>query len=134
MKTIKGRTTNLSVNEIFDKVASIASELFDIDKEDIKMESLLEEDLGADGLDIVELIMNLEMEFGIILPDEAFLPNDLQETDTDNDESLDEDDDEDYTGEEVDDDNSGYTVSEPYTLTIADYVTFIQESLSDVSD
>ena len=134
MKTIKDRTTNLSVNEIFDKVTSIASELFDIDKEDIKMESLLEEDLGADGLDIVELIMNLEMEFGIILPDEVFLPNDLQETDTDNDEPLDEDDDEDYTGEEVDDDNSGYTVSEPYTLTIADYVTFIHESLSDVSD
>jgi len=38
--------------------------------EDIKMESRLVEDLGADSLDVVELVMSFEDEFGISLPDE----------------------------------------------------------------
>ena len=38
--------------------------------EEIKMESRLVEDLGADSLDVVELVMEFEDEFGIALPDE----------------------------------------------------------------
>lgn len=147
MTIISDETRNPSVDEIFDKVASIVSELFDIEKDDVKMDSLLEKDLGADGLDIVELIMTLEQEFGIIMPDTIFLPIDLQEADSEVEEESDEDveedvdtDVEDYPDEDIEDEDIDeeedydYTPSEPYTLTIADYVSFIQASLADVSD
>ena len=39
-------------------------------KEDVKLESKLIEDLGADSLDLIELVMSCEDEFGISLPDE----------------------------------------------------------------
>ena len=39
-------------------------------KDAIKMDSRLVEDLGADSLDVVELIMTFEEEFGVSLPDE----------------------------------------------------------------
>ena len=152
MRTTSDETRNPSEDEIFDKVASIVSELFDIEKDDVKMDSLLEEDLGADGLDIVELIMTLEKEFGIIFPDEIFIPIDLQEADSDVVEELDEDEEEDvdadeenYPDEDIDEkdidednideeENYDYTPSEPYTLTIADYVSFIHKTLIDIED
>jgi acyl carrier protein len=55
---------------MFEKIkASIASQL-SIDAEEIKMESSFMNDLGADSLDIVELIMALEEEYDIEIPDE----------------------------------------------------------------
>lgn len=39
-------------------------------KEEVKLESKLIEDLGADSLDLIELVMSCEDEFGITLPDE----------------------------------------------------------------
>lgn len=55
---------------MFEKIkASIASQL-SIDSEEIKMESSFMNDLGADSLDIVELIMALEEEYDIEIPDE----------------------------------------------------------------
>lgn len=39
-------------------------------KEEVKLESKLIEDLGADSLDLIELVMSCEDEFGIALPDE----------------------------------------------------------------
>ena len=56
---------------MFDKVQAIIAEELGIDKEKITMDSRLAEDLGADSLDAVELIMALEDEFGIEVDDEA---------------------------------------------------------------
>lgn len=55
---------------IFDKVRDIVSEQLGIDAEEITMESSFVDDLGADSLDIVELIMALESEFDMEIPDE----------------------------------------------------------------
>ncbi|MFP4133352.1 MAG: acyl carrier protein [Halothece sp.] len=58
--------------EIFNKVQSIVAEQLEIqDKETIKPESKFAEDLGADSLDVVELVMALEEEFDLEIPDEA---------------------------------------------------------------
>ena len=55
---------------MFEKIrATIVSQL-SIDEEEIKMESSFMNDLGADSLDIVELIMALEEEYDIEIPDE----------------------------------------------------------------
>ncbi|HEY5587585.1 MAG TPA: acyl carrier protein [Candidatus Paceibacterota bacterium] len=55
---------------MFEKIrATIASQL-SIDEEEIKMESSFMNNLGADSLDIVELIMALEEEYEIEIPDE----------------------------------------------------------------
>ena len=53
-----------------DKIIELICEKLNKKKEDIKLESRLVEDLGADSLDFVELIMAFEDEFGITLPDE----------------------------------------------------------------
>lgn len=55
---------------MFEKVQGIIASQLDIDKERITMESSLLDDLKADSLDIVELIMDLEAEFDIEIPDE----------------------------------------------------------------
>jgi len=54
----------------FDKVRDIIAKQLDIDADTIKMDSRLIDDLKADSLDIVELIMDLEQEFNIEIPDE----------------------------------------------------------------
>jgi len=56
---------------MFEKVQAIIANELGIDKNQITMESRLAEDLGADSLDAVELIMALEDEFGIEVDDEA---------------------------------------------------------------
>ncbi len=56
---------------MFEKVQAIIANELGIDKDQITMESRLAEDLGADSLDAVELIMALEDEFGIEVDDEA---------------------------------------------------------------
>lgn len=55
---------------IFDKVKEIIVEQLGVDPEDVTLESSFIDDLGADSLDIVELIMALEEEFDIEIPDE----------------------------------------------------------------
>lgn len=55
---------------IVEKVIDIVSKELDINKDKIKLESRLAEDLGADSLDAVELIMALEDEFDIQISDE----------------------------------------------------------------
>ncbi|MFZ5596197.1 MAG: acyl carrier protein [Bacillota bacterium] len=56
--------------DVFDKIKAIISEQLGVEEADITMESSFIEDLGADSLDIVELVMALEEEFDIIIPDE----------------------------------------------------------------
>jgi acyl carrier protein len=55
---------------IFEKVQEKISEQLGIEPEEVTMESSFIEDLGADSLDIVELLMALEEEFDIEIPDE----------------------------------------------------------------
>lgn len=55
---------------IFEKVQSIVSEQLGIGVEEVTMEASFIDDLGADSLDIVELIMALETEFDLEIPDE----------------------------------------------------------------
>ena len=55
----------------FDKVREIVANQLDLDAETITMDSFLVDDLKADSLDIVELIMAFEEEFNIEIPDEA---------------------------------------------------------------
>ena len=55
----------------FEKVRDITVEQLSVDADEVKMESAFIDDLGADSLDIVELIMAFEEEFNIEIPDEA---------------------------------------------------------------
>jgi len=59
------------MEEIQAKVIQIISEQLGKDKSEIKMSSHFIEDLDADSLDTVELVMALEEEFDIDIPDEA---------------------------------------------------------------
>lgn len=54
----------------FDKVKDIIVDQLGVDESDVTMEASFIDDLGADSLDIVELIMALEEEFDIEIPDE----------------------------------------------------------------
>ncbi len=54
----------------FEKVRDIIAKQLDIDPAGIAIDRLLIDDLKADSLDIVELIMDLEQEFNIEIPDE----------------------------------------------------------------
>ena len=53
-----------------DKVKSIIAEQLGVKKEEVNENSKFIDDLGADSLDTVELVMALEEEFGIEIPDE----------------------------------------------------------------
>ena len=52
------------------KVKEVIVEQLGVDPERVKMEASFIDDLGADSLDIVELVMAMEEEFGIEIPDE----------------------------------------------------------------
>lgn len=52
------------------KVRSIVAEQLGVGEDEIKLESSFVEDLGADSLDIVELVMAMEEEFDIEIPDD----------------------------------------------------------------
>ena len=54
----------------FERVRDIVAEQLGIEVEEILMESIITEDLGADSLDVVELIMAFEEEFGGEITDE----------------------------------------------------------------
>ncbi len=60
----------MSQETIFESVKNILVEQLGVDAEDVTMESNFIDDLNADSLDIVELIMAMEQEFGISIPDE----------------------------------------------------------------
>jgi acyl carrier protein len=57
--------------EVFEKVKKIVVEQLGVEADDVKPEASFANDLGADSLDTVELVMALEEEFGIEIPDEA---------------------------------------------------------------
>jgi acyl carrier protein len=53
-----------------DKVKAIIKEQLGVGDSEIRLEASFVEDLGADSLDLVELVMAMEEEFGIEIPDE----------------------------------------------------------------
>jgi len=55
--------------EVFDRVKGIIIDQLGVDEESVVMEASFIDDLGADSLDIVELIMALEEEFDLEIPD-----------------------------------------------------------------
>lgn len=57
--------------EILSKVQKIVAEQLSVDLAEVKPEASFQNDLGADSLDTVELVMALEEEFDIEIPDEA---------------------------------------------------------------
>jgi acyl carrier protein len=59
----------MSSEEVFEKVKAIIVEQLQVNEETVTEESSFIDDLGADSLDLVELIMALEEEFGIEIPD-----------------------------------------------------------------
>ena len=61
----------MSQEEIYQKVQKIVSEQLGVDASEVKPEASFANDLGADSLDTVELVMALEEEFDIEIPDEA---------------------------------------------------------------
>ena len=58
------------MSEIAEKVKAIIVDKLSVDAEDVKAEESFANDLGADSLDTVELIMEFEKEFGITIPDD----------------------------------------------------------------
>ncbi len=56
---------------VFDKVKEIIVDQLDVDADKVTAGANIQDDLGADSLDVVDLVMNLEEEFDIEIPDEA---------------------------------------------------------------
>jgi acyl carrier protein len=54
---------------IFDEVKEVIVEQLNVNEDEVKLESNFVEDLGADSLDVVELVMALEEKFEIEIPD-----------------------------------------------------------------
>lgn len=60
----------LSREEVFERVKTALGEQLGVDEADVTDEASFSDDLDADSLDLVELIMELEDQFGIKIPDE----------------------------------------------------------------
>ena len=57
-------------DEVYDKVKAVIVEQLNVEEDDVIEDASFVDDLGADSLDIVELVMALEEEFGVSIPDE----------------------------------------------------------------
>ena len=54
----------------FEKIKAIIAEVLNVDENEITMETTFTDDLGADSLDLFELVMSLEEEYGVEIPSE----------------------------------------------------------------
>ncbi len=61
------------MRKVFEKIAEMIADQLGIDVSEIKPESRLEEDLKADSLDVVALVMEMESQYGVEIPDEDLL-------------------------------------------------------------
>ena len=55
---------------IFDKIKAILAEQLDVDQDSLTLETDIAKDLNADSLDVVEILMSIEDEFSVEIPDE----------------------------------------------------------------
>ncbi|MCI6675987.1 MAG: acyl carrier protein [Clostridiales bacterium] len=55
----------------FEKLQQIIAEVLNVDADEISMETTFVDDLGADSLDIFQIIMGIEEEFDVEIPNEA---------------------------------------------------------------
>lgn len=55
---------------VFEKVRDIICDQLDVEEDQVTMEAVITDDLGADSLDIVDLVMSFEEEFDMEFPDE----------------------------------------------------------------
>lgn len=55
---------------VFEKIAGMLAEQLGADENDMTMDTNIAKDLGADSLDVVELLMAIDDEFGIEIPDD----------------------------------------------------------------
>ncbi len=63
--------------EIFSKVSATLIEALNVDEEDIKPESTLQGDLGAESIDFLDIVFRLEREFGIKIPRGELFPESI---------------------------------------------------------
>ena len=56
---------------VFEKIRDILAQQLDLDPETVTMETDIAEDLNADSLDVVEMLMSIEDEFDVEIPDDA---------------------------------------------------------------
>ena len=56
---------------LFDEIREIIAEELDISEEEIDLKSKLYDDLGADNLAIIDIVMSLEDQYSVEIPDEA---------------------------------------------------------------
>ena len=71
-----GRNINLleqekmAKEEIFEKLKELVVDQLGVEEDEVTMEASMQDDLGADSLDLVDLVMSVEEEFGVKVADE----------------------------------------------------------------
>jgi len=61
----------LVIMDILDMIKEILAKQLKVDADTIDEDTNIVEDLGADSLDVVEMLMTIEEEYGVVVPDEA---------------------------------------------------------------
>src|SRR6266487_5748923 len=69
--------------EIYSKVSATLVEALNVDEEDIKPQSTLQGDLGAESIDFLDIVFRLEREFGIKIPRGELFPESIFQGDPD---------------------------------------------------
>ena len=60
----------MAKEEIFDKLKELVVDQLGVEEDEVTMEATMQDDLGAESLDLVDLVMSVEEEFGVKVADE----------------------------------------------------------------
>ena len=60
----------MAKEEIFDELKELVVDQLGVEEDEVTMEATMQDDLGADSLDLVDLVMSVEEEFGVKVADE----------------------------------------------------------------
>ena len=60
----------MAKEEIFEKLKELVVDQLGVEEDEVTMEASMQDDLGADSLDLVDLVMSVEEEFGVKVADE----------------------------------------------------------------